>query len=361
MANRTKFWHFNTSGGFYGELLSNTGLTDTPENRAQALVSTDNGCYHYIVFIKETDQIYTHGNLYDCSTFNGSEVKSLLTGLTNGEILDNDKAMTIISKLHYLINQNAGNIAVLESEKADKSEVEILRANVEENAEVTAKALNDLNDNIIENEEITSAAINDLYSKIGSVSSSGSGGSSGEGSGAYAEVSHGTNDTTFELTPNTFHVWDEVSELTLTLGDETAGVANEFVFQFTSGETTTSLTLPDDIKWANDSAPTIMGNMIYQVSILKGLASALEFSNASSLVENKVTLSISGTKYLISLQYAAASSIVVQVRTVDGPISVSISSGEMSNSVSPVGPMIDDNAYIELITPNVDTNYNYIW
>jgi hypothetical protein len=184
MANRTKFWHFNTSGGFYGELLSNTGLTDTPENRAQALVSTDNGCYHYIVFIKETDQIYTHGNLYDCTTFNGSEVKSLLTGLTSGEILDDDKAMTIIAKLHYLINQNAGSIAVLESEKADKSEVEILRANVEENAEVTAKALNDLNDAIADidmsevssliervgtNEEVTSAAINDLYSKINSV------------------------------------------------------------------------------------------------------------------------------------------------------------------------------------------------
>lgn len=171
MANRTKFWHFNTSGGFYGELLSNTGLTDTPENRAQALVSADNGCYHYIVFIKETDQIYTHGNLYDCSSFNGSEVKALLTGLTSGEILDDDKATTIIAKLHYLLNQNAGNIAVLESEKADKSEVEILRANVEENAEVTAKALNDLNDDIIENADVAAAAIADLYSRVDGASS----------------------------------------------------------------------------------------------------------------------------------------------------------------------------------------------
>ena len=106
-----------------------------------------------------------------------------------------------------------------------------------------------------------------------------SGGSS-SGSGAYAEVNHGTSDTAFTLTPNTFHVWGEVSELTLTLGDETAGVANEFLFQFTSGSTPTSLTLPDDIKWANDSAPTIAENKIYQVSILKGLASVLEFSNA---------------------------------------------------------------------------------
>ena len=107
-----------------------------------------------------------------------------------------------------------------------------------------------------------------------------SGGSS-SGSGVYAEVNHGTSDTTFTLTPNTFHVWDEVSELTLTLGDETSGVANEYVFQFTSGSEPTALTLPDNIKWANDSAPTIAENKIYQVSVLKGLATALEFSNVN--------------------------------------------------------------------------------
>lgn len=105
-----------------------------------------------------------------------------------------------------------------------------------------------------------------------------SGGSSSSGSGAYAEVNHGTNDTTFTLTPNTFHVWDEVASLTLDLGSETSGVANEFLFQFTSGSTATSLTLPDDIKWANELA--IEPNKIYQVSILKGLASVLEFDNA---------------------------------------------------------------------------------
>ena len=104
--------------------------------------------------------------------------------------------------------------------------------------------------------------------------------SSGGSGGAYPEVNHGTSDTTFTLTPNTFHVWDEVTSLTLTFGSETSGVANEYLFQFTSGSTATSLTLPDDIKWANDNAPTIGANMIYQVSILKGLASVLEFKNA---------------------------------------------------------------------------------
>lgn len=105
------------------------------------------------------------------------------------------------------------------------------------------------------------------------------GGGSSSGSGAYSEVNHGTSDTTFTLTPNTFHVWDEVASLTLDLGSETSGVANEYLFQFTSGATATTLSLPSDLKWANDSAPTIEPNMIYQVSILKGLASVLEFSN----------------------------------------------------------------------------------
>jgi hypothetical protein len=53
------------------------------------------------------------------------------------------------------------------------------------------------------------------------------------------------------------------------------------LFQFTSGATATTLTLPDDIKWANDDPPTIAENMIYQVSILKGMASILGFSNTS--------------------------------------------------------------------------------
>ncbi|MBQ2855504.1 MAG: hypothetical protein IJE78_00475 [Bacteroidaceae bacterium] len=109
----------------------------------------------------------------------------------------------------------------------------------------------------------------------------GSGGSSS--GGAYAEVNHGTSDTTFTLTPNTFHVWDEVATLDLSFGAETSGVANEYLFQFTSGATATTLTLPSDIKWANDTAPTIAENMIYQISVLKGLASVLEFSNEVSV------------------------------------------------------------------------------
>lgn len=96
-------------------------------------------------------------------------------------------------------------------------------------------------------------------------------------SSAYPEINHGTSNTTFTLTPNTFHVWDEVTSLDLSFGEETEGIANEFLFQFTSGATATTLILPDTIKWANEEVPTIEPNMIYQVSILKGLASCLMF------------------------------------------------------------------------------------
>ena len=126
----------------------------------------------------------------------------------------------------------------------------------------------------------------------GDIAISGSGGSS-SGSEAYSEVNHGTSDTTFTLTPNTFHVWDEVSSLTLTLGSETSGVANEFLFQFTSGSTATTLTLPDDIKWAEELA--IEANRIYQISILKGLASALNWENTPEVT--LITFYYNGTPY----------------------------------------------------------------
>ena len=182
-----------------------------------------------------------------------------------------------------------------------------------------------------------------------------SGGSSSGGSGAYAQVNHGTSDTTFTLTPNTFHVWDEVASLTLTLGSETSGVANEFLFQFTSGATATSLTLPDDIKWANDSAPTIAESKIYQISILNGLATALEFK-AASLIENLVSVVPSGTRYNLELQYPCASSIKVIFSNYSSP-SVTIPAGTTSYSLgkSASAPVIT------AIDPISDNTYIYIW
>ena len=170
-------------------------------------------------------------------------------------------------------------------------------------------------------------------------------GGSSSGS-AYSEVSHGTADTTFELTPNTFHVWNEVAELDLSLGAETAGVANEYLFQFTSGSTATTLSLPDDIKWANDDVPAIETNKIYQISILKGLGSVLEWNNASTLIENKATLN----ETTISFQYPVASNLTISA----GSSTVIIEEGESEIKVA-----FEPALTINSISPTSDTQYYY--
>lgn len=111
---------------------------------------------------------------------------------------------------------------------------------------------------------------------INNINQSGNGGEGSSSNGnAYQLVNHGTSDITFALTPNTLHVWDNVDSLTLTIGDEIAGVANEYIFQFTSGSEPTTLILPDSIKFNSDF--TVEANKIYQISILNGLGTVMSW------------------------------------------------------------------------------------
>lgn len=83
-------------------------------------------------------------------------------------------------------------------------------------------------------------------------------------------IDHGTNDTTFAVTPNVLHKWGTVSSLSLTLvAAPNANVANYYMIQFTSGSTATTLTMPSDIKWSSDIE--IEANKTYQISILNNL------------------------------------------------------------------------------------------
>lgn len=178
----------------------------------------------------------------------------------------------------------------------------------------------------------------------------GEGGGSSVGSGVYSEVNHGTSDTTFALTPNTFHVWDEVSSLTLTFGSEQSGVANEYLFQFTSGATATTLSLPDDIKWANDTAPTIAESKIYQISVLRGLATVLEFNTTQALIENLCVF----TGDTLIFQYPVASDLEVSL----GMDKVYVSQGE---SRVVIDLLLEPGANIRGITPASDNTYTYIY
>ena len=96
----------------------------------------------------------------------------------------------------------------------------------------------------------------------------------------FTEVEHTVAETSYEITPNVFHVWGEMSSLTITFAAETTEVVNEYLFQFESGSEPTVLTLPSNILWVNNEIPIIEPNYIYQVSVLKGLASVMKFKRA---------------------------------------------------------------------------------
>lgn len=79
-----------------------------------------------------------------------------------------------------------------------------------------------------------------------------------------SQVDHGTSDTTFTLPPNQYHTWGEVASLTLTLGAETSGQVNGYWFSFDSGDTATTLSLPETVK----TDIVVEPNMHYECSIV---------------------------------------------------------------------------------------------
>lgn len=89
--------------------------------------------------------------------------------------------------------------------------------------------------------------------------------------GWLALVNHGTADTTFTLTPNAMHVWGEVSQLSLTLGEPMPNVVNEYAFEFQSPATPTNLSLPATLKWYNGYVTPVRANKRYQASIVNNV------------------------------------------------------------------------------------------
>lgn len=82
--------------------------------------------------------------------------------------------------------------------------------------------------------------------------------------------SHGTSSTTLSIAPNVLHKWGTVSTLTITLTAPTdTSVYNEYLFQFASGSTATTLSLPSSVKWQTE--PNIEANKTYQVSIVDNI------------------------------------------------------------------------------------------
>lgn len=81
-------------------------------------------------------------------------------------------------------------------------------------------------------------------------------------------INHGTNDTYIYLEPNQFHKWGVVSSLTISLvsGSTTDDQYAEYMFEFVSGGTATTLSLPINVMF--ETEVVIEPNKTYQVSIV---------------------------------------------------------------------------------------------
>lgn len=98
-----------------------------------------------------------------------------------------------------------------------------------------------------------------------------------DGKNYSVEVVESTT-TTLEIEPNKFYKFGEETELNITLAEITDNTQlNEYMFEFISGDTATTLTLPDTIKWLG--IPTIEANKIYQCSIVDNIGVLLGVSN----------------------------------------------------------------------------------
>ena len=91
--------------------------------------STINPFYYFIVFIKSTKEIYTHGEFYDCSYTDSSDIDQI-------------------------IEEVQGKIEVLEDNKVDSEDFANLVSEVEENEEVAAAALTSLHETKVDKSEL---------------------------------------------------------------------------------------------------------------------------------------------------------------------------------------------------------------
>ena len=114
------------------------------------------------------------------------------------------------------------------------------------------------------------------------LSGGGSGGSGGGGGGDSSpagiprvEISS----SSAALDPNKFYVFPEMASLTITLATPSdSTIVNEYHFRFDSGDTATTLSLPNDVTMPADFA--VEADMTYEISIIDnmGLVTSWEYT-----------------------------------------------------------------------------------
>lgn len=99
------------------------------------------------------------------------------------------------------------------------------------------------------------------------------------GAGEYKPIINTENVSSVRvLKPNTFYnITNKLAEINITSLEPISVGYAEYMFQFSSGDNPTVLSLPENIKWIDGQQPVIKANKTYQVSILNNLAIMGEF------------------------------------------------------------------------------------
>ena len=210
-----------------------------------------------------------------------SDIRNLITGLTNrlNALADSDDTtLDQLSEIVAYIKSNKSLIDAITTEKVSVSDIIDNLTTNNANKPLSAaqgvalKALIDgitIPDTLPNPNALTfSGAVTGSYDGSSPLTVNiPSGGTSG-GTVGYPVVS--TAHASEELAPNTYYRWGEIATLTITLAESAdTGVTNEYCFEFVSGETPTTLSVPDTVKWVKE--PNVEAGKTYQVSILNGI------------------------------------------------------------------------------------------
>ena len=188
MSIRTRNIHF-TNWAKVIEALADKGVTVADESAARTFLtetsSDANPYYYYVGYIKDTQEIYTHGKFYSCSdsSYDDTELRNLIGTKADlsalealvSEVEENELVTTKalydlndrkldrseldnIDLSNYVdvetYNSDLDSINASVTSKANQSDLEALSAEVEENEEVTAAALTELHENKADKSEI---------------------------------------------------------------------------------------------------------------------------------------------------------------------------------------------------------------
>ncbi len=209
-----------------------------------------------------------------------NDIRELISGLTqrlNALADSDDTTLDQMSEIVAYIKSNKSLIDAITTSKVSVSDIiDNLTTNVSNKPLSAAQgvALKALIDGIIIPEKLPNpqkltfaGAVTAEYDGSGAVTVTIPEGSGG--SGGTVRIEKGSTDTSVELEPNKLYVFPEMEELTLTFAEPSdTGIANEYHVVFQSGETATTLSLPDTIKIP--SGFTVDANKIYEISIMEG-------------------------------------------------------------------------------------------